>query len=61
MTPLPVTVGQDAAIVRRDAAGVVECNLRSVSKLGIFRVVETVTLEMVNRLWSRDLCTTPYV
>ena len=41
--------------------GVVECNLRSVSKLGIFRVVETVTLEMVNRLWSRDLCTTPYV
>ena len=41
--------------------GVVECNLRSVSELGVFRVVETVTLEMVNRLWGRDLCATPYV
>lgn len=54
MNPLPATV-------RRDAAGVVECNLRSVSKLGVFRVEETVTLEMVNWLWSRDLCATPYV
>ena len=40
---------------------VVERNWRSVSKLGVFRVVETVTLEMVNQLWSRDLCATPYV
>ena len=35
--------------------------MRSVSKLGVLRVVETVTLEIVNRLWRRDLCATPYV
>lgn len=35
--------------------------MRSVSELGVFRVVETVTLEIVNLLWSRDLCATPYV
>ena len=55
MNPLPVTVGRGAA------SSVVERNWQSVSKLGIFRVVETVTLEMVNRLWSRDLCATLYV
>ena len=55
MNPLPVTVGRDAATF------VVERNWQNVSELGVFRVVETVTLEMVNRLWSRDLCATPIV
>lgn len=55
MNPLPVTVGQDVATF------VVERNWQNVSELGVFRVVETETLEMVNRLWSRDLCATPIV
>lgn len=55
MNPLPVTVGQDAATF------VVERNWRNVSELGVFRVVETETLEMVNLLWSGDLCATPIV
>lgn len=53
MNPLPVTVGRDAATF------VVERNWQNVSELGVFRVVETETLEMVNRLWNRDLCATP--
>ena len=36
----------------------VECNWQNVSELGVFRVVETVTLKIVNLLWSRDLCVT---
>lgn len=55
MNPLPVTVGQAAATF------VVERNWQNVSELGIFRVVETETLEMVNRLWSRGLRATPIV
>lgn len=51
MNPLPVTVGRDTRCVER--------NWQNVSKLGVFRVVETVTLEIVNRLWNRDLCATP--
>ena len=39
---------------------VVERNWQNVSELGVFRVVETVTLEMVNLLWSRDLCAMPF-
>ena len=31
------------------------------SQLGVFRVVETVTLKIVNLLWNRDLCATPPV
>ena len=31
------------------------------SQLGVFRVVETVTLKIVNLLWIRDLCATPCV
>ena len=38
-----------------------ERNWQNVSELGVFRVVETVTLEIVNRLWYRDLCAAPYV
>lgn len=30
------------------------------SELGVFRVMETVTLEIVNLLWDRDLCATPH-
>lgn len=55
MNPLPVTVRQDAATF------VVERNWQNVSELGVFGVVETETLEMVNRLWNRDLCATPIV
>ena len=40
---------------------VVERNWQNVSELGVFRVVETVTLEIVNLLWSRELCATPIV
>ena len=40
---------------------VVERNWQNVSELGVFRVVETVTLKMVNQLWNRDLCATPHV
>lgn len=53
MNPLPVTVGQDAFVVER--------NWQNVSELDVFRVVETETLEIVNRLWNRDLCATPIV
>ena len=45
----------------RQISCVVERNWQNVSELGVFRVVETVTLEMVNRLWNRDLCATPIV
>lgn len=38
----------------------VERNWRNVSELGVFRVMETVTLEIVNLLWDRDLCTTQH-
>ena len=31
------------------------------SQLGVFRVVETVTLKIVNLLWNRYLCATPPV
>ena len=46
---------------RQISCGYVECNWQNVSELGVFRVVETVTLEIVNLLWNRDLCATPYV
>ena len=57
MPLLLVAYGRNRIVDTQD----VECNWQNVSELGVFRVVETVTLEMDNRLWSRDLCATPYV
>lgn len=54
----PLSIFLDLFGFARPRVICVECNWQNINESGVFRVMETVTLKIVNLLWDMDLCAT---